>query len=417
MDVLGSRLIALYCRELIMKAEILFFVPEWPALDSPILHAQVLSVAAFLNQQGFSCNFVGAETSPSRAREAVAMIEREYSVRAHIHPTLTSAPGVWACWNSCRKTYAYLAGVRMEAAFSYVYARSFIGSMWARKLACRFKAISVFDVRAIVSQEQQMEGKASLKSWVSSRLELRESRRADRLATVSGNLRVYLEKETGRDDIIVIPSCFNERSFYFDPEARRDIRASLGLTEQNVLLCYSGGTSAWQRIEDILSLLKRVCSADRRCQALLLTTSQEKVVRRIQEIQFPNGQVIVQGCHHKDVHRYLSAADVGFIMRHDTTVNNVASPVKVGEYLACGLPVILTRGIGDYSEMLPKAGVGLLLDETTDIAAQVLRFIGQADFVNLRDRTIGFAHSRLTMSANSDQYHSLYDGTSPGRAI
>jgi glycosyltransferase involved in cell wall biosynthesis len=399
-----------------MKTEILFFVPEWPALDSPILHAQVLSVAVFLNQQGFSCSFVGAETSPARAREAAAMIEREYSLRAHIHPTLASTPGVWACWNSCRKTYAHLAGVRMEAAFSYVYARSFIGSMWARKLACRINAISVFDVRAIVSQEQQLEGKASLKSWVSSRLELRESLRADRLATVSENLQAYLEKETGRDDIVVIPSCFNEHSFYFDPEARKDIRASLGLTEQSVLLCYSGGTSAWQRIDDIISLLKRVCSVDRRCHALLLTTSQEEVVRRIHEVQFPNGQAIVRGCHHKDVHRYLSAADIGFIMRHDTTVNNVASPVKVGEYLACGLPVILTRGIGDYSEMLPKAGVGLLLDETTDIAAQVLQFIDQADFVNLRDRAIGFARSRLTMSANRDQYHSLYDGTAPDRA-
>jgi glycosyltransferase involved in cell wall biosynthesis len=394
---------------------ILFFVPEWPALVSPILHAQVLSVAAFLNQQGLSCSFAGAETSPARAREAAAMIEREYSVRAHIYPTLTSASGAWTCWNSCRKTYTYLARAHMETAFSHVYARSFIGSMWARKLARRIKAISVFDVRAIISQEQQIEGKASLKSWISSQLELRESRRADRLSTVSENLRAYLENETSRDNIVVIPSCFNEHSFYFDPEARKGIRAALGLTEQSVLLCYSGGTSAWQRIDDIISLFKRVCSADRRCRVLILTTSQEEVTRRIREAQFPNGQATVQGCHHKEVHRYLSAADIGFIMRHDTTVNNVASPVKVGEYLACGLPVVLTRGIGDYSEILPMVGVGLLLDETTDIAAQVLQFIGQANFVDLRDQAIRFAQSRLTMSANRGQYHSLYDGTWPDR--
>ncbi len=391
---------------------ILFFVPEWPALVNPILHAQVLSVAAFLRQQGFSCSFAGAETSPDRAREAVAMIEREYSVRALIYPTLASKPGAWSYWDSCRKTYAYLAEARLENAFSHVYARSFIGAMWARKLAHRINAISVFDVRAIVSKEQQLEGKACLKSWITSQLELRESRMADRLSTVSENLRAYLEQETGRNNIVVIPSCLNERSFYFDPEARKDIRAALGLTDRSVLLCYSGGTSAWQRIDDILSLFKRVCSGDRRCQALLLTTSQEEVVRRLKAIQFPDGQAIVRGCQHKDVHRYLSAADIGFIMRHDTTVNNVASPVKVGEYLACGLPVILTRGIGDYSGMLPKAGVGLLLDETADIAAQVLQFISQANFVILRNRAIQLAHSRLTMSANQDQYQSLYDGRS-----
>lgn len=391
--------------------DILFFVPEWPALVNPILHAQVLSVASFLSQHGFSCSFAGAETSSDRARDAAVMIEREYSIRAHVYPTLASRPSAWSYWDSCRKTYAYLAETQFETAFTHVYARSFIGAMWARKLACRINAISVFDVRAIVSREQQLEGKGCLKSWITSQLELRESRRADRLSTVSGNLRAYLEQETDRNNIVVIPSCFNDRSVHFDLEARRDIRASLGLTDQNVVLCYSGGTSAWQRIDDILSLLKRVCSADRRCHALLLTTSQKEVVRRIQGVQFPDGQAIVRGCHHKDVHRFLSAADIGFIMRHDTTVNNVASPVKVGEYLACGLPVILTRGIGDYSEMLPKAGVGTLLDETTDMAAQVLQFIRHANFATLRNRAIQFAQSRLTMSANLDQYYSLYDGT------
>jgi glycosyltransferase involved in cell wall biosynthesis len=97
-------------------------------------------------------------------------------------------------------------------------------------------------------------------------------------------------------------------------------------------------------------------------------------------------------------------------MRHDNTVNNVASPVKVGEYLACGLPVILTRGIGDYSDMLPAAGVGMLLDEAGDIANQVLRFIHRTDFVSLRNDAIRFAQSRLTMTSNLDQYRSLYAG-------
>lgn len=66
---------------------------------------------------------------------------------------------------------------------------------------------------------------------------------------------------------------------------------------------------------------------------------------------------------HGLVKKYLSAANAGIIMRKDVTVNNVESPIKVGEYLACGLPVILTKGIGDYSASLPKAGVALLLSD------------------------------------------------------
>ncbi len=259
--------------------------------------------------------------------------------------------------------------------------------------------------------ETQLTSGLSLKTRVISALELQQARRADRLSTVSKSLKKYLEEKIGRQDMTVIPSCFNENQFFFDPGARREIRQSLDLNENNILLCYSGGMSAWQRVADIISLFKRVCIADARCKALFLTNSQEEVTRRLQQAEFPSGQAFVRGCVHQEVHRYLSAADIGFIMRHNTTINNVASPVKVGEYLACGLPVILTPGIGDYSDMLPAAGVSLLLDETTDIADQVLEFIHRNDFVGLRDKAIRFAKDRLTMSANLNQYRLLYGGS------
>jgi len=40
----------------------------------------------------------------------------------------------------------------------------------------------------------------------------------------------------------------------------------------------------------------------------------------------------------------------------------VASPIKFGEYLCCGLPVIMTPGIGDTEEIIEKHRIGRLLD-------------------------------------------------------
>jgi glycosyltransferase involved in cell wall biosynthesis len=391
-----------------MKTEILFFVPEWPALDSSILHAQVLSVAAFLNQQGFICRFAGAETSPARAQEAVALIDKEYGIQAYVDGVLSSRSGAHRLWWSCLQVYRRMCSELCGSEVTHVYARSFIGARWARKLAHKLGAVSIFDIRAMVGEEQQLERGASLKAFVCTYFEMRESRLADRLSTVSENLRKHLSMKTGREKITVIPSCVNESSFHFDASARSDLREALGLSSDDTLLCYSGGTSAWQRIEDIVSVLKGVCTRNDRCKALFLTTEPDEVTRQLLKVKFPIGQSFVRKCTHWDVPRFLSAADIGIIMRHDVTVNNVASPVKVGEYLACGLPVILTRGIGDYSEMLPTAGVGLLLDETKDVIDQVLSFVGQYDRVMQRDAAIRFAKSRLTMSANLHHYCSLY---------
>lgn len=390
------------------KTEILFFVPEWPALDSSILHAQVLSVAAFLRQEGFTCRFAGAETSPSRAQEAVAAIASQYDVQAFVKPVLAPHAGAWEYWRSCRLVYGHLCAEMPNTSITHVYARSFMGSMWARRLARKLKAVSIFDVRGLVGLEKQLQIGSCLKTRLLSHLELHEARKADRLSAVSRNLKQYLAGKTGRDDTTVIPSCFNENTFYFDSLARKDIRHAFGLTEKSVLLCYSGGMNAWQRIADIIAVMKKVCLADPRCTALFLTTNQDEMAALLKEAEFPSGRSFIHGCSHKEVHRYLSAADLGFIMRHDTTVNNVASPVKVAEYLACGLPVILTRGIGDYSEMLPGAGVGVLVDETADIVDQLLHFIHNNNLMKMRDKAVQFARSRLTMSANLESYRSLY---------
>ncbi|WP_342350000.1 hypothetical protein, partial [uncultured Nitrospira sp.] len=109
----------------------MFFVPEWPALDSPILHAQVLSVASFLNQEGFSCRFAGAEISPSRAQEAVAVIAAQYHLKAYVAPVLSPVAGAWGYWRTCREVYATMRVDLADAGISHVYSRSFIGSMWA----------------------------------------------------------------------------------------------------------------------------------------------------------------------------------------------------------------------------------------------------------------------------------------------
>lgn len=391
-----------------MKSKILFFVPEWPALDSPILHAQVLSVASFLNREGFSCRFAGAETSISRAQEAASMIAAQYGVQADVAPVLSPHAGAWGIWKACRSVYRNEHSKHSHSAITHIYARSFTGSMWARRLGRSLNAVSIFDIRGVVGLEKQLGVSASLTARVLSWLELHESLRADRLATVSNNLGTHLRQQTGGREMVVIPSCVDENRFHFDASARQEIRASLGLDDTNILLCYSGGTSAWQRLGDIVSLLKRVCLADARCKALFLTTGQEEVSRRLKKEAFPADQAIVRGAAHNEVHRYLSAADVGLIMRHDTMVNNVASPVKVGEYLVCGLPVILSRGIGDYSNMLPAAGVGMLLDESADMRDQILQFICRDNFSALRGKAIHFANTTLTMSANLKQYHSLY---------
>ena len=116
----------------------------------------------------------------------------------------------------------------------------------------------------------------------------------------------------------------------------------------------------------------------------------------------------IVSCPHSEVMRYMSAADAGIIMRNDIVVNNVASPIKIGEYLGCGLPVILTRGIGDYSEAVSRAGIGIILDENNDTAQQVVEFMEKDSFSELREKVTAFAHKNITWDSYQESFKRLF---------
>ena len=75
--------------------------------------------------------------------------------------------------------------------------------------------------------------------------------------------------------------------------------------------------------------------------------------------QFPH-QIICKKLKVNDVPKYLLTADYGLLLREETITNQVASPVKFAEYIACGLKVIISDHLGDYSKFVETFDYGIL---------------------------------------------------------
>jgi glycosyltransferase involved in cell wall biosynthesis len=63
---------------------------------------------------------------------------------------------------------------------------------------------------------------------------------------------------------------------------------------------------------------------------------------------------------------YLSAADAGISFIKPCFSKLASSPTKNGEYLACGLPLILNAGIGDSDALATEWNIGALVTEFTE---------------------------------------------------
>ena len=85
------------------------------------------------------------------------------------------------------------------------------------------------------------------------------------------------------------------------------------------------------------------------------------IVRELQAQGVPSEVYAVGFAAQRDVPRLIQAADAGLsFIRHGPSTRS-RSPTKVGEYLAAGLPVVSTAGIGDCDKILNGTGLGLIV--------------------------------------------------------
>jgi len=374
---------------------VLFFVPEFIGLDNAVLQAQVGGQARALAAAGNGCMLL--------ARSDAAAVPIEGFDRIETVPAGGSggfAATWWAARGAARSTAA------AEFAPDIVYTRSVACSGAGRSLARRLGARHVHDVRGLSAAEYALKGgrgpAVALLSWI----ERREIARAEHLICVSHRLADRIRAATGRAVEAVVPCSVDVDRFAPDPEARAALRAGLGWAEDAPVVVYCGGMSRWQKIDAIVSRLAAACERLSELRLLFLTPDPEGIAGRLSGAGVPADRFHARSVPSAAVPSHLAAADMGIVLRDDIAVNNVASPIKIAEYLACGLPVIASPGIGDYSAMLEAEDLGVLIDPEGDADTDTLDdFIRTA--AGRADAARAHAVAHLAWGAHADIYERI----------
>jgi hypothetical protein len=71
---------------------------------------------------------------------------------------------------------------------------------------------------------------------------------------------------------------------------------------------------------------------------------------------------------------FLSKFEYGFLLREECVVNNVSSPIKLAEYLACGVNVIMSSSIKSYYPIVKLYNAGLVLNSPDHFNVSQLSF-------------------------------------------
>jgi glycosyltransferase involved in cell wall biosynthesis len=236
------------------------------------------------------------------------------------------------------------------------------------------------------------------------------ARASDALIVVSRAMReVALEQwAVSRDRIVVVPCCTAvDRA----PIERRDAtRKRLGF-EGRFVVVYCGSIKPYQMVEKTIGLFEMIRGTKENALFFGITPSPERLVRTLNGRGIREKDFQVVSAAHTEVPELLAVADLAVLLRDRSNVNRVASPVKFAEYLAAGVPVVLTEGIGDYSAMTRSNKVGCVLSDVSlsrkgvdDLA----HFLDPGDVGDLKERCHKLAAREFSAERASVATDSLY---------
>lgn len=228
---------------------------------------------------------------------------------------------------------------------------------FATNLALKLKAWGlvkkiVFDARGAYAAElteydvvQDQSVKAAIRG-----IEQHALLQSDQRLAVSGALVEYWKREFGYNSQahVVIP-CTLSRHFEFElPSAAEiaDTRQKLGYSASDILFIYSGSSAGWQSFELVDESMVQLMEKNAHVKLVILSGHFDERYRVIKQFK---DRVLVTWLPQEQVKHYLLAADYGILYREQSVTNEVASPVKFAEYLSCGLKVMISEKLGDYT--------------------------------------------------------------------
>lgn len=237
---------------------------------------------------------------------------------------------------------------------------------------------------------------------------------ADSMITLTQRLRDEFLGEHGvKAPIHVIPCCVDLHKFRPDEQARSILRRQLGVGKE-LLFVYVGKTGPRYQVDEMLYFFKIARAALGRARLLIISGDRPELFHEAAaQADIEPRDYVVRRASHDEVAEWLSAADVALAFIRSAGSERGSSPIKVGEYLASRLPVVITPGVGDYSDLISERRVGVVIPDHNesayrDAAEQLSMLLQDRD--SLRDRCRATAEAAVSLeSVGAVRYHAVYE--------
>jgi hypothetical protein len=123
------------------------------------------------------------------------------------------------------------------------------------------------------------------------------------------------------------------------------------------------------------------------------------------------GEDLIITASHSEMPRLVQESHFGIAICKQDNLDSLAAavPTKIGEFLACGKPIVVNKGLGDMDKLIKEFNVGIVLDgEKENLIKGALELIALLSDPELPNRCRALAENHFSMDVGAKSYLNLY---------
>jgi glycosyltransferase involved in cell wall biosynthesis len=307
-----------------------------------------------------------------------------------------------------------------------IHARSYPAGLLALTFKYLLGIRFLFDMRGFWADEKVDAGlwkKGGMLYRLTKRIERRLVTGADRVVVLSNRARKLLPGLVGRNHdelppVDVIPCCVEVERFAGVSRDEIELRRrELGFPPDAVVVAYLGSVGTFYKFEEALDFFKVWRAVRANVRLLVMTpTSHDEVREILRRKNIPAGDWRLMSLRPEAVPAHLATAHVGLALFSMTFSKEASSAVRVAEYLAAGLLMVVSDKGGDIPAMVEKEEIGAVITRYSE--DEYLRAVRRLEglWPRLRDcqkRSRTLARESFSHEIGLERYLRIYRELAP----
>jgi glycosyltransferase involved in cell wall biosynthesis len=229
--------------------------------------------------------------------------------------------------------------------------------------------------------------------------------KADGVSFVSSQLRDYFrDRGCSPQSEIVVP-CLT-----------RDLNNKIKTKKDSDFyrIVYLGTDRPYQHLQDMgLPFMKILLESSDNIVFKIISKDLESIRKKIELLGMKFDKIELKEVDRSQVITEMQDCDLALLLRRSSIINLVASPVKIGEYLSIGLPMIWQKGSLSISESAVEQDLGIEIDIEENVnwfseVKKVQNYLNQKDKTKHRKEILKFFKTEYTWESNLPKQRKFY---------